>query len=48
MIRKQLLQEPQDIRQRESDTLRGHSLYVSYDAGQTFEKLMQPEKCHDS
>lgn len=28
---------------RESDTLRGHSLYVSYDAGQTFEKLMQPE-----
>ena len=50
MIRKQLLQEPQDIRQRESDTLRGHSLYVSYDAGQTFEKLMQPENVmiHDS
>lgn len=35
---------------RESDTLRGHSLYVSYDAGQTFEKLMQPENVmiHDS
>ncbi len=25
------------------DTLRGHSLYVSYDAGETFEKLMMPE-----
>lgn len=28
---------------RESDTLRGHSLYVSYDAGETFEKLPMPE-----
>lgn len=30
--------------------LRSHSLYVSYDAGQTFEKLMQPENVmiHDS
>ena len=28
---------------RENDKLRGHSLYVSYDAGQSFERLMQPE-----
>ena len=28
---------------RVDDTLRGHSLYVSYDAGDTFEKLMMPE-----
>lgn len=28
---------------RFDDTLRGHSLYVSYDAGRSFEKLMQPE-----
>ena len=28
---------------RVDDTLRGHSLYVSYDAGVSFEKLMQPE-----
>lgn len=28
---------------RIDDTLRGHSLYVSYDAGVSFEKLMQPE-----
>lgn len=28
---------------RVSDTLRGHSLYVSYDRGETFEKLPMPE-----
>ncbi|MBE5940107.1 MAG: endoglucanase [Lachnospiraceae bacterium] len=28
---------------RTDDTLRGHSLYVSYDGGIKFEKLMQPE-----
>ena len=28
---------------REQDSLRGHSLYVSYDAGQSFEKLPMPE-----
>ncbi len=28
---------------RVDDSLRGHSLYVSYDAGVSFEKLMQPE-----
>ena len=28
---------------RVDDSLRGHSLYVSYDAGVTFEKLMMPE-----
>ncbi len=28
---------------RVDDTLRGHSLYVSYDAGKSFEKLMMPE-----
>ncbi len=28
---------------RVDDSLRGHSLYVSYDAGETFEKLMMPE-----
>lgn len=28
---------------RIDDTLRGHSLYVSYDGGISFEKLMQPE-----
>ncbi len=28
---------------RVDDTLRGHSLYVSYDAGVNFEKLMMPE-----
>lgn len=28
---------------RQSDTLRGHSLYVSYDAGERFEKLPMPE-----
>ncbi len=28
---------------RVDDTLRGHSLYVSYDAGVSFEKLMMPE-----
>lgn len=28
---------------RESDTLRGHSLYVSYDAGESFGKLPMPE-----
>lgn len=28
---------------RISDTLRGHSLYVSYDAGESFEKLIQPD-----
>ena len=28
---------------RIDDTLRGHSLYVSYDGGASFEKLMQPE-----
>lgn len=28
---------------RENDKLRGHSLYVSYDAGLSFERLMQPE-----
>lgn len=28
---------------RESDTLRGHSLYVSYNAGCSFEKLPMPE-----
>lgn len=28
---------------RVDDTLRGHSLYVSYDAGVSFEKLVQPE-----
>ncbi|MBQ7919442.1 MAG: endoglucanase [Lachnospiraceae bacterium] len=28
---------------RIDDSLRGHSLYVSYDGGKSFEKLMQPE-----
>ncbi len=28
---------------RIDDTLRGHSLYVSYDGGESFEKLMMPE-----
>ncbi len=28
---------------RVNDSLRGHSLYVSYDAGASFEKLMMPE-----
>ncbi len=28
---------------RVDDTLRGHSLYVSYDEGESFEKLMMPE-----
>lgn len=28
---------------RVNDTLRGHSLYVSYDGGKSFEKLVQPE-----
>lgn len=28
---------------REDDTLRGHSLYVSYNRGETFEKLSMPE-----
>ncbi len=28
---------------RFDDSLRGHSLYVSYDGGESFEKLMQPE-----
>lgn len=28
---------------KRSDTLRGHSLYVSYDNGNTFEELWQPE-----
>lgn len=28
---------------RVNDSLRGHSLYVSYDGGATFEKLIQPE-----
>ena len=28
---------------RRDDTLRGHSLYVSYDRGNTFEKLPMPE-----
>lgn len=28
---------------RTDDTLRGHSLYVSYDAGRSFEKLAMPE-----
>ncbi len=28
---------------RHSDDLRGHSLYVSYDKGKSFEKLMQPD-----
>lgn len=28
---------------RLSDDLRGHSLYVSYDAGESFERLMMPE-----
>ena len=28
---------------RIDETLRGHSLYVSYDGGKTFEKLVQPE-----
>lgn len=30
---------------KKDDKHRGHSLYVSYDAGASFEKLMQPEKC---
>ena len=28
---------------RVDDSLRGHSLYVSYDAGQTFDKLLMPD-----
>lgn len=28
---------------RVNDTLRGHSLYVSYDSGESFERLMMPE-----
>ncbi len=28
---------------RTDDSLRGHSLYVSYDGGKSFEKIMQPE-----
>lgn len=28
---------------KRSDTLRGHSLFVSYDDGQSFEELWQPQ-----
>ena len=30
---------------KKDDKHRGHSLYVSYDAGASFEKLMEPEQC---
>lgn len=37
------------IENRSSDSMRGHSLYVSYDAGSTFTELIQPESIvHDN